>query len=92
MDIECPVCGWEFVHPVAVKVEPVGGAVVIHVDNHGVIHTTASRSPPTRRLRGVEITTTFECERWHQWDEVRAFHKGQTLVSIQRGPDLQEEE
>ncbi len=83
-EIRCPVCGFECVHPVAVKVEPVNGDTVVYINRDGVF-TTVSRL--AERVRGVQITTTFMCEEMHQWDEVRSFHKGITTQTIQRGPD-----
>ncbi len=79
-----PVCGFECVHSVAVKVAPVNGDTVVYINRDGVF-TTVSRL--AERVRGVQITTTFMCEEMHQWDEVRSFHKGITTQTIQRGPD-----
>lgn len=82
--VTCPVCGFECVHPVAVKVEPVSGDTVVYI-NHDGLHTFVSRAAET--IRGIRITTTFLCEEAHQWDEVRSFHKGITSQTIERGPD-----
>jgi hypothetical protein len=80
----CPVCGWEYVHPVALKAEPVCGDTVLYVNSEG-LYTFASRAAET--IRGIRITTTFLCEEGHQWDEERAFHKGITSQTVSRGPD-----
>ena len=83
-EVKCPVCGFECVHPVAVKVEPVSGDTVVYINREG-LHTFTSRA--AERIRGIQITTTFLCEECHQWDEVRSFHKGITSQEIHRGPD-----
>lgn len=83
----CPVCGFECVHPVAVKIEPVHGDTMLYV-NHDGIHAEVSRA--ASRVRGIQITTTFLCESGHQWDELRAFHKGITSQSVERGPDWED--
>ncbi len=81
----CPVCGYEYVHPVALKAEPVSGDTVVYI-NSGGIRTCVSTA--AQQIRGIRITTTFLCEEGHQWDEERAFHKGVTSQEIRRGPDL----
>jgi hypothetical protein len=83
-ELLCPVCCYEYVHPVALKVEPVSGDTVGYM-NSGGLHTFASDA--AQRIRGIRITTTFLCEQGHQWDEERAFHKGMTYQEAHRGPD-----
>ncbi len=85
----CPVCGWDYVHPVALKAEPVSGDTVVYI-NSGGIRTFVSTA--AQQIRGIRITTTFLCEEGHQWDEERAFHKGVTSQEIRRGPDWAEPE
>jgi hypothetical protein len=87
--ILCPVCGWEYVHPVALKVEPVSGYTIVYINRDGLrtFATTAAE-----RIRGIQITTTFLCEEGHSWDEERAFHKGITSQEVRRGPDWEEPE
>ena len=80
----CPVCGWENVHPVALKAEPVNGDTVVYINSEG-LRTFATNV--AERIRGIRITTTFVCEEGHQWDEERAFHKGTTSQKMHRGPD-----
>jgi len=80
----CPVCGHEYVHPVALKVEPVSDDTIVYI-NSGGIRTFVSSA--AEMIRGIRITTTFMCEEGHQWDEERAFHKGTTFQKIHRGPD-----
>jgi hypothetical protein len=82
--ILCPVCGWECVHPVALKAEPVSGDTIVYITSEGIrtIPSTAAQ-----HIRGIRLTTTFLCEEGHQWDEERAFHKGTTFQKIHRGPD-----
>ena len=87
--VPCPVCGWDYVHPVALKAEPVNGTTVVYINRDGV------RAYPTtiaERVRGIRITTSFICEEGHAWDEERAFHKGVTLQAIRRGPDWDDAE
>ena len=80
----CPVCGWENVHPVALKAEPVSGDTVVYINAEG-LRTFATNV--AERIRGIRITTTFLCEEGHTWDEERAFHKGSTSQTLRRGPD-----
>src|SRR5215208_7268629 len=84
----CPVCGWENVHPVALKAEPVSGNTVVYINSEG-LRTFASTA--AQRIRGIRITTTFFCEESHTWDEERRFHKGSTSQLLRRGPDWSSE-
>jgi hypothetical protein len=83
-ELLCPVCRYEYVHPVALKVEPVSGDMVLYIDSQG-LHTFPSTA--AEQIRGIRITTTFVCEEGHQWDEERAFCKGKTYQKLHRGPD-----
>ena len=85
----CPICGWEYVHPVALKVEPVCGDTIVYINWEG-LRTFATAA--AERIRGIQITTTFLCEEGHQWDEERAFHKGITSQEMHRGPDWEDPE
>jgi hypothetical protein len=83
-EVKYPVCGYEYVNPVALKVEPVSGDTIDYTNRDG-LHNGPSHA--AERIRGIQRTTTFLCEEAHQWDEVRAFHKGITSQAIECGPD-----
>jgi hypothetical protein len=83
-EVKCPVCGYEYVHPVVLKVESVPGDTIGYINRDG-LHTVPSHA--AERIRGIQRTTTFLCEEAHQWDEVRAFHKGITSQAIECEPD-----
>ena len=89
MEIRCPVCNFESVHPVGVKVEPVNGDTLVYINYDGLI---TMPSEAAKRVRGIQTTLTYICESGHQWDELRSFHKGNTLLTIQRGPDWDDAE
>ena len=80
----CPVCGSDYVHPSAIKAEPVDGDTVVYINRDGI------RAYPTslaERLCGIRIVTSFFCEEGHQWDEERAFSHGMTTQTVRRGAD-----
>jgi hypothetical protein len=83
-EVKYPVCGYEYVNPVALKVEPVSDDTIGYINRDG-LRTVPSHA--AERIRGIQRTTTFLCEEAHQWDEVRAFHKGITSQAIECGPD-----
>ena len=83
-EVKYPVCGYEYVNPVALKVEPVSGDTIDYTNRDG-LHNGSSHA--AERIRGIQRTTTFLCEEAHQRDEVRAFHKGITSQAIECGPD-----
>ena len=83
-EVKYPVCGYEYVNPVALKVEPVSGDTIDYTNRDG-LHNGSSHA--AERIRGIQRTTTFLCEEAPSWDEVRAFHKGITSQAIECGPD-----
>jgi hypothetical protein len=73
--ILCLVCGYTYVHPVAVRVNR-GGEITV-VDHRGT-HMEAGQ--PSER--GVLISVTYQCENGghrFQWDG--QFHKGNTFAT-----------
>jgi hypothetical protein len=82
-EVKYPVCGYEYVNPAALKVEPVSGYTIDYTNRDG-LHNEPSHA--AERIRGIQRTTTFLCEEAYQWDEVRAFHKGITSQAIECGP------
>ena len=83
-EVKYPVCGYEYVNPVALKVEPVSGDTIDYTNRDG-LHNGPSHA--AERIRGIQRTTTFLCEEAHHWDEVRAFHKWITSQAIECAPD-----
>jgi len=76
--IACPVCGFDYVHPLSVICRSPGterGEVTI--DANGV--AIDPHQPPNGR--GTRITVSFAGECGHRFQYVLQFHKGQTLVS-----------
>jgi hypothetical protein len=78
-NLACPVCGEDYVHPVGVMVSPLRGREVVYINADGV---HIEEFDMARRVRGVEIVSTFVCEGGHQWEEARRFHKGITLHEV----------
>lgn len=35
-EVKCPACGYEYVHPVALKVEPVSGDSIVYINRDGL--------------------------------------------------------
>ena len=78
--LACPVCGFEYVHPVGLVCLSAGSRnTALRVDAHG-IHQNP-RSAPWGR--GVRITLEFLCEGGHRFDYSLSFHKGWTFVERQ---------
>jgi len=75
-NVLCPKCGYDYVSPVGVLVEPVEGKRSVYINSNGV-HTGISNK--AEKQRGISIATTFLCEDGHQWDETRVFYKGITI-------------
>jgi len=76
----CPVCGFEYVHPVGLVCHSAGSRnTALRVDAHG-IHQNPCNAPWGR---GVRITLEFLCEGGHRFDYSLSFHKGWTFVERQ---------
>ena len=76
----CPVCGFECVHPLSVKV--VTGNTVTTVDSEGT-HLVKGETAETRKAlseRGVRIILEYYCESGHHGNIILQFHKGNTFV------------
>src|SRR4051794_19419046 len=74
-EIECPRCGFEYMHPIEVVVNR--GGEITTVDHNG---TTMSAGEPDGR--GVSILIRFQCEDGHQSLMKVSFHKGVTMTSL----------
>jgi hypothetical protein len=88
--LACPVCGFDYVHPVAVECRSPGQANGrLRIDHQG-IHLDPTVPPDGR---GVVIALTFLCEDGHLFTYRMRFHKGmtffeQTLANEPREADL----
>ena len=73
----CPVCGFDYVHPVAIECRSPGSEDGhLRIDNRGV-HLDPTASPDGR---GVVTTLTFHCENGHLFTYRMRFHKGMTFL------------
>lgn len=83
----CPVCGFEYVHPVGLTCQSAGRANTrLRVDAEG-IHQDPLSSPSGR---GVRITVEFLCESGHRFDYSFQFHKGWTFIEREANPQALE--
>ena len=76
----CPVCGFECVHPLRVKVAK--GDSVTLVDSKGT-RVVKGETAETRKAgseRGVRIILEYYCENGHHGNIIFQFHKGNTFV------------
>jgi len=74
--LACPVCGFEYVHPVGVECCPSGPRGHARIDAEGVHMDPAAGSPG----RGVAVTLDFLCENGHLFTYRLAFHEGRTFL------------
>ena len=75
--LACPVCGFEYVHPVAVECRSPGQANGHLLIDHQGIHLDPTAPPDGR---GVVIALTFLCEDGHLFTYHLRFHKGMTFL------------
>ena len=87
--LECPICGFECIHPISVKVAT--GKYVTCVDAQGQ-ETIWSPTPETdkaEKQRGVRIFLEYVCENGgHHGYLIFQFHKGNTFVEHEQLPEL----
>jgi hypothetical protein len=76
--LACPVCGFEYVHPVGLECHSAGNSAAhVSISADGV-----AIDPRRGRVgRGTQITLKFICEEGHAFEYTLRFHKGNTLVS-----------
>lgn len=76
--VKCPVCGFDYAHPVRVEVDPfvTGRKVVVTHGDSAVVDSTGHIG------RGVNIRVGFDGECGHSWCLSINFHKGQTDVTV----------
>jgi hypothetical protein len=80
----CPVCGFEYIHPVAVRVNPAGafpGSVSVTAEGIFLDKTTHPVG------RGVMMELYFVCESQHRFMIEFRFHKGNTHTTLRVLPD-----
>jgi hypothetical protein len=74
--LACPVCGFEYVHPVGVECCPSGPSGHVRIDAQGV-HLAPGLAP---QGRGVAVTLEFFCENGHLFTYRLAFREGLTFL------------
>jgi len=73
----CPVCGWDYVHPIGIDCWSPGSAKGhVKIDDNG-IHISADGAGSGR---GVRFAFSFTCEAGHLFSYDMQFHKGNTTV------------
>jgi len=85
----CPVCGFECMHPLKVKVAT--GHSMTTVDSKGT-HRSKGESPETRKAlseRGTRIILEYCCENNHHGNIILQFHKGNLFVEDEVLPKLE---
>lgn len=79
--LECPICGFECIHPISVKVAT--GEYVTCIDAQGQ-ETIWAPTPETEiaaRQQGIRIYLEYSCENGeHRGYIIFQFHKGNTLI------------
>lgn len=75
--VVCPVCGFECIHPVRVRVFPVGGDTEYEITADGL---SMGGSTAAEHQRGVSIVVGFVCENGDAFDVEFRFHKGATSI------------
>ena len=88
--LACPVCGCEFVHPLAVEVST--GSYHLKVDASG-LHLHYGETAETfeaKQNRGVIISIEYHCEAEHHGKIRFSFHKGNLFIDHEELPPLPE--
>jgi hypothetical protein len=75
----CPVCGWDFVHPV-------GAYTRMGSDPFEAKVYKGTRAKGKTDNRRSALVCTFHCENGHDFELVISQHKGQNFVSLEELP------
>lgn len=76
----CPVCGFNYVHPVKAGIE-LGHVTALATEDTVQVSGTDRH----KHCRGSVITLTFRCESGHQFQYVLRFEKGHTYFDLRTG-------
>lgn len=87
----CPACGFEYVHPLCVRVATGEEAAITDKNGTRVVKHSAE-ADDAKAKRGVRILVEYGCEHGHHGNIVVQFHKGQTFIQHEVLPDLKREE
>ena len=71
--LDCPQCGFNFVHPIAVNI--LRGTDITIINSKGI-----TVSEEKNKNRGVTITLEYACENYHHGELIFQFNKGETIT------------
>jgi hypothetical protein len=77
----CPVCKFEYTHPVRVEADQGGEVVEVSHDGPGFLRRESS-------ARGTVIHIDFYCEQLHEFRVSFQFHKGETFFWTSGGQEI----
>ncbi len=82
--LECPICGFECLHPLSVKVAT--GKYVTNIDAQGqeTIWPPTPETEKAERERGVRIYIEYLCENGHHGNLILQFHKGSIFIEHEK--------
>jgi len=78
----CPICGFEYIHPLKVKVSTHQKTVIIDAES---FHFSEDKMAVRRSGR---IVIEYACEDGHHGNIILQFHKGNTFVEHEELPPI----
>lgn len=82
----CPICDFDFVHPISVRVATDNDYTFIDHKGTHLSHAKMAETDEARKNRGVIISIEYCCEHGHLGIVILAFHKGITFVKHKELP------
>ena len=76
----CPVCGFECIHPLRVKVAKGDSVTLVDAEETRVVKGDTAESRKARSERGARIILEYLCESGHHGNIIFQFHKGNVFV------------
>jgi hypothetical protein len=92
MYLICPTCGFEYVHPIRVKVATGDGVTVIENKETRYVQRETAEVLQAKKNCGVRILLEYVCESGDHGNIILQFHEGITYFEHERLPELKPEE
>lgn len=87
----CPVCGFEYIHPISVRIATGEYDTIIDQDGQRTVWKPTPETNKAESKRGVRIFIEYVCENGgHHGYLIFQFHKGNTFVEHEKLPETNE--
>jgi hypothetical protein len=80
----CPECGFNYIHPISVKVATNKKVVSVDAEGTTIIRAPTAETEQAIRQRGARIYLEYNCENGHHGYIILQFRKGNTFIEHEK--------